>query len=373
LIPENQHLHENAFDPSRAADGSARFLVRLALVASFFLCECMAATPAPIRSETPLTAIPDIPDDKFWSTDDWITPIENRLANNQIRARSVLAPKYVDRRTATSVPAYIVQSGPFDEFKFGNFAEEGYFVLVDQDRNSLRLCPIHREMDEPANPRRKGPRKPGAAIHTVQSSGLNLSGNCIQDLPRTTSRFRVQGILPLTATNTFPFRVGGNPKDFDHDLSASLARIPDRKTLPPELLQEDPPWKTMAASPSLPEGLRASIMTESGRSLLEVDFALPELKGERLHLDPDIVLPTGNRAPEAVKWVHVLAAGEDHMHPSKVLLPVVGGAQAPLVRGHAKIDLGRLFPGMASTDFQSVYVFSGAAAVGPLELPGRKP
>ncbi|MBK9578189.1 MAG: hypothetical protein IPO40_14020 [Fibrobacteres bacterium] len=341
---------------------------------SFFLllCGCMAAHSVSNRSETPLIAIPEIPDPKFWSQDDWITPLENDLAKNLHRARWILAPKHIDRRTAPSIPLNIVQSGPFDEFEYGNFAEEGFAVLVDMDRGSIGLGPISPKTDAARKPRKKGPRQPGAAIHTVQTSGLDLASRFFPDFARTTGRFKVRGILPLAATASVEIDVGADPSAFPKDLSAALATIPERTSLPPELLQASPPWKALAAPPSLDEGLRGTLSTESGHAFLEVDFALPELRGERLHLEPGAVLPSGNRPPDAVKWIHILAAGEDSMLPIHLLLPVVASADDALLRGHAKIDLGRLLPGSANGDFQSVYVFSGAESVGPLELPARK-
>lgn len=342
-------------------------------VASFFLflCGCMAATPVSNRSEPPLTAIPEIPDPEFWSQDDWITPLENDLSKNSQRARWILAPKHVDQRTASSIPVYIVQAGPFEEFQYGNFAEEGFALLMDMDRGSMFLGPIFPKTDEPRNPRRKGPRQPGAAIHTVQSSGLDLASRFFPDFTRSTGRFKVQGILPLAATAAVEIHVGADPSAFQKDLAAALATIPERTALPPELLQENLPWKALPAPPSLAEGLRATLSAESDRNFLEVDFALPELRGERLRLEPGTRLPSGNRLPDAVKWIHVLAAGEGSMQPVQVLLPVVATPQDPLLRGHAKIDLDRLIPHIAGGNFESVYVFSGAFSVGPLALPAR--
>ncbi|MBK8801264.1 MAG: hypothetical protein IPN71_04260 [Fibrobacteres bacterium] len=320
-----------------------------------------------------MSKLPTIADEVFWSDSNWIVPLQNRMANECIPAREILMPGFADRTKTSVLPAYLVQAGPFEEFREGSIAEEGYFVLIDIDRNALDLARIDDADDSPVEPRSKEPREPTGSPYGLVFSPFDLAARFFPDFPHATGNYRALGILPLTATRPVAFRVGGDPTAFDRDLSASLALIPDRTTLPPELLQEDHPWKAMAAPPSLPEGLRARVQTESGRNFLEIDFALPELRGERLHLEPGAVLPSGNRPPEAVKWIHVLAAGEDCIQPAKVLLPVVGGAQDPLVRGHAKIDLNRLFSGMASGDFQSIYVICGPAAIGPLELPLRKP
>ena len=133
------------------------------------------------------------------------------------------------------------------------------------------------------------------------------------------------------------------------------------------------PWKALAAPPSIGEGLRAMLSTEPAGVFLEVEFALPELRGERLHLEPGAVLPSGNRPPDAVKRIHILAAGEDHSRTIQMLLPVVASPDDSLLRGHAKIDLRKILPDMADGNIRSIYVFSGSSGIGPLVLSPGKP
>ncbi|HOX51389.1 MAG TPA: hypothetical protein PKY05_07865 [Fibrobacteria bacterium] len=244
---------------------------------------------------------------------------------------------------------------------------------MDIDRNTLDLVRIDDADDSPAEPKPKGPRQPTGSPYGMSTSPFDLAARFFPDFAQTTGRYRLQAILPLQRTAPVAFDLGCSPSTFSLDLASSLEAILDRGSIPAELMQETLPWRALAAPPSLGEGLRATLLTESGRKYLEIDFALPELRGERLHLEAGAVLPSGNRPPDAVKWIHVVAAGEDYLQPAKVLLPVVGGAPDRLLRGHAKIDLDRVFSGMANSDFQSVYVFSGSESIGPLELPVRKP
>lgn len=313
--------------------------------------------------------IPAIADDQFWSPNNWTSAIESDLAKDLVRTRSILAPHHVDTRIRSTLPVSIFQAGPFEEFRFGNLADDGYVAAVDQDRNTLRICAINQKSDAPAGARRKGPRQPGLAIHTVQSSGLDLGSRCHLDLSSSISRYRVMAILPLAATDAAVVQVGGDPATFDQDLSAALGTIQDRQEIPPEFLAETHPWKALAAPPSLAPGLRATVAHSSGRDLLDVEFALPELRGERLHLEPGAVLPSGHRPPDAVKRIHVLAAGEEFLQSAQVLLPAFAGGADGLLRGHASIDLGLLLPNVDRTEIQSVYLFSGDGSVGPLEFP----
>jgi hypothetical protein len=311
--------------------------------------------------------------DEFWTAPEKIRLAKADYVNNETPVRAILGPAVVDRDLRSTIPVLLLQGGGFEEFRDGSISSEGTLVVMDIDRNTLQIDPVDRSENEGDDPSNSSPRQPTGSRYALESVPVDLAERFFQDLPRTTGRYRLTALASGRASTTLEFRVGPGGPAFDQELSHRLALIPDRRTLPPELLQEDPPWKPMTAPPTLPEGLRASILTESGRAFLEVDFALPEFRGERLHLESSAVLPSGNRPPDAVKWVHVLAAGEDYVQPAKVLLPVAGGAQDQLLRGHAKIDLNLLFSGMATGDFQSVYVFSGAAATGPLELPARKP
>ncbi|MBK9578190.1 MAG: hypothetical protein IPK50_09910 [Fibrobacterota bacterium] len=308
----------------------------------------------------------------FWSGSTWVSSLQNHLVNEGLHAREFLMPRYADRTKVKVLPCYLFQAGPFEEFRNGSFAEDGHLALVDIDRNTLDLVRIDDADDTPSEPKSKEPRQPTGSPYGMGTSPFDLAARFFPDFAQTTGRYRLQAILPLQATTPVAFEVGGAPSAFSQDLASSLEAIPDRKSIPPELLREDQPWKALAAPPSLGEGLRARLLTESDRHFLDVDFALPELEGERLHLEPGAVLPSGNRPPDAVKWIHILAAGEEHLHPTKVLLPVVASAEDALLRGHARIELQRLYPGLDGNSIQSVYIFSGAESVGPLELPARE-
>lgn len=344
------------------------------LLASFLLVSCIGApTTRFTRPDRPMSRMPKIAAEEFWSGSDWITPLENRMANECIPAREIQMPPYADRTKMTILPCYLFQAGPFEEFRNGSFADDGHLVLVDIDRNTLDLVRIDDADDTPAEPKSKAPRQPTGSPYGMRTSPFDLAARFFPDFVHTTGRYQVRGIQGLANTDPASFNVGGEPSAFAQELSSSLELIPDRVSIPPELLAKDQPWKALATPPSLAEGLQATLLTESGHDFLEVEFALPELRGERLHLEPGAVSPSGIRPPDAAKRVHILAAGEDRVQPFQLLLPAAASAGDSLLRGHAKIDLQHLFPSLASGDFQSIYVFSGSAMVGPLDLPARKP
>lgn len=311
--------------------------------------------------------------DEFWTSPEKVRLAIADYINNETPTSSILGPSEVDRNAKSTIPVILLQGGGFEEFRLGSISSQGTMALIDLDRNTLQIDPVDKSEDESDDEPDDKARQPTGSRYALESVPVDLAERFFPDLPHTAGRYRLVALLWASASSAHDFRVGPPGPDFERELSLQLGTIPERRTIPQDLLQDDHPWKALAAPPSLREGLRASLPTESQRVFLEVDFALPELRGERLHLEPGAILPSGNRPPDAVKWIHILAAGEDQVHHVRVLLPVFAYTDDALLRGHARIDLERLFPGISNGGTRSIYVFSGSSGIGPLVLSPGKP
>lgn len=315
-----------------------------------------------------------VDNDAYWNDPAAFSAVRRTIFQEGKHQRLLLGPSWVDRTLRKTIPVQIVQCGTQKDFVEGSLASKGMLVLVDRDRNLLQLSPAAWDpMVSQAPPVPPAPANPDDKDLGLQSTQTDLVGRFFPDLSHTTGRFRLVGVLSIASTLAMDFQIGTIQEKFPQELAASLATIPARKSIPAELVVEPRPWKAMAASESIAKGLRAQILPEGQRLVLKLEFALPELAGERLHLEPGAVMPNGMRPPDAVKWVHLVLAGTKTYDRHSLLLPVSLGFADHLVRGRFELDLTLLAPKITSAGAVSIALFSGSESEGPLLAPQVTP
>ncbi len=324
-----------------------------------------------------MDSTPAIPNEDFWSDAPTVTLEQIRLTKEDRPQLLLLGPSAIDPTRHRTIPVSLFQKGTREDFVQGSLTGNGLLVLVDQDRNQILTAPPEKPMNfQPAPPL---PRPAGAPVEAPKGYGgsgtrIDLASRFFPEIDHTLGRYRLMGVLPRMATRGLAFRIGPSGTEFEPKLQESLGRIPGRTSVPEELFTPKRPWKAISVSPDLPEGIVAESSGSKERPTLTVGFALPELPGERIHLEPGAVMPDGTLPPEVLKKLHLLFCFEGFFYRSATLeLPAHKNPRDALLRGRVEVDLIAIEPAAARPGLVSVYVFSGASVLGPLFMDPAKP
>ncbi|MBK9577608.1 MAG: hypothetical protein IPK50_06835 [Fibrobacterota bacterium] len=312
----------------------------------------------------------------FWGNPGKIEDVGRACFDSRKPCRLLLAPEWVDREDRKTIPVWMVQCGSLREFHRGSLKSDALLALVDLDRNSLQLSGADAEPAVSVQPF-GGPPKPveeadipDDSFHE-SSTQVDLRPKFFPDLAHTTGRFKLVALLAVASTLASDLQVGSDASSFAKALAASLATLKPRTVVPSEFVAETAAWKALAAPPGLPKGVRAEVAWKNNRALLVLDFALPELPGERIELEPGAVLPNGARPPGFAKNIHLVLMGKAANATKTLLLPVGERSADGLLRGKFEVDLLSVQPNLVDWKFQSVYALSGEALVGPVAIPAR--
>lgn len=312
----------------------------------------------------------------FWGNPGKIEDVGRACFDSRKPCRLLLAPEWVDREDRKTIPVWMVQCGSLRDFHRGNLKSDALLALVDLDRNHLQLASAEAEPAVGVQPF-GGPPKPveeadipDDSFHQ-SSTQSDLRQKFFPNLAQTTGRFKLVALLAVASTLASDLRVGSDASTFAKDLAASLSTVNPHAGIPPEFVALAPPWKAMAAKPDLPKGLHAEISWKNGRSVLVLEFALPQLPGERVDLEPGAVLPNGTRPPGFAKNIHLVLMGKMANANKSLLLPVADKSADGLLRGKFEVDLVSVQPNLLEWRFQSLYVLSGDAMSGPVAIPAR--
>ncbi|MBK8800535.1 MAG: hypothetical protein IPN71_00475 [Fibrobacteres bacterium] len=310
----------------------------------------------------------------FWGNPGKIEEIGRACFDSRKPCRLLLAPEWVDREDRKTIPVWMVQCGSLRDFHRGNLKSDALLALVDLDRNHLQLASAEAEPAVGVQPF-GGPPKPveeadipDDSFHQ-SSTQSDLRQKFFPNLAQTTGRFKLVALLAVASTLASDLRVGSDASTFAKDLAASLATSKPRRVVPPEFVADTVAWKALAAPPRLPKGVRAEIAWKNNRPLLVLDFALPELPGERIDLEPGTVLPKTASVPGFAKSIHLILMGRAANAAKSLLLPAGERGADGLLRGKFEVDLLAVQPTLVEWKFQSVYVLSGDAMVGPIAIP----
>lgn len=319
-----------------------------------------------------MDSTPAIPNEDFWSNAPTVTLEQIRLTKEDKPQILLLGPSAIDPLQHRTIPVTLYQKGTREDFLEGSFTGNGILVLVDQDRNRVLTAPPEKPMNfQPAAPRPGQPEAPLEAPKGYGGSGtkIDLAARFFPEIDHTLGRYRLMGVLPRIATRPLSFRIGPVGPDFETKLRESLGRIPQRTSVPEELSDPKRPWKAISVPSDLPEGIVAEFSGSKEHPILTIGFALPELPGERIQLAPGAVMPDGTLPPEGVKRLHLLFCFEGFFYRSATLeLPAHRNPRDALRRGRYEVDLIALEPTTTRSGLVSVYLFSGASALGPMIL-----
>lgn len=315
-----------------------------------------------------------IENDAHWNDPDAFSGVRRKIFQEGKRQRLLVGPSWVDQARHKTIPVQMIQCGTQKDFVEGSLASQGMLVLVDRDRNLLQISPADwNPMVSQAPVLPPPPANPDDKDLGLQSTQTDLVGRFFPDLPHVTGRFRLVGVLSIATTLAMDFQVGASQAKFPEELASVLASIPPRKSIPAEIMGEPRPWKALAVSEEIAKGIRAQILPQADHLVMKLEFALPQLPGERLQLEPGAVMSNGMRPPDGVKWVHLVLAGTKNCDRHSLLLPVSMGFSDQLARGRFEVDLSQLAPSIAAQTMSSLYLFSGSEWAGPLQIPLPKP
>lgn len=315
--------------------------------------------------------------DDFWAKTGKLKEIARLSFDSRKPCRLLLVPEWVDREERKTIPVWMVQCGSLRDFHRGNLKSDALLALVDIDRNRLQLSGADDEPAVSVQPFGGPPQPveeadiPGDSFHE-SSFQADLRPKFFPDLAHTTGRFKLVALLAAASTLASDLQVGADPSSFAKELAASLSTIKPRDAIPPEFVQASPPWSAVVAKSDSKEGIRAEMAWRNKRAILALEFALPQLPGERIELAPGAVLPNGSRPPGFAKSIHLVLMGKAANATKSLLLPVGERSADGLLRGKFEVDLLALQPNLVEWKFQSVYVFSGEAMTGLVEIP-RQP
>ncbi|HNY29518.1 MAG TPA: hypothetical protein PKO15_01400 [Fibrobacteria bacterium] len=309
-------------------------------------------------------------DDKFWTDPDEVAEAFDRRFEDGEPFLAVIGPTRFDPSLHEDLPIQLAQAGRVRDFVERNLLRNGRIVLVDLDRNSVRICDVDvPQGEQPDRPPVKPPDLDAPQVG-MQSIQLDLCTDRFPELHEEIGRYRLMAILPHVQTDPIDFKVGPDEPAFGKALRESLAEMPRRNAVPESIFAENKPWKAVAMPQGLPEGIALELGVEGERLHAAVSTAIQEMPNERLVLEPGAILPNGTRPPDALRRLHLVALSDRSAYAISLEVPVNGDASGGLLRGCVSIDLERAFPGWRKAELRSLRVFCGSWMAGPVSFPG---
>lgn len=307
--------------------------------------------------------------DRFWTDAKSVKAVFRGRFEEGSPFVSAIGPSHFDPEKRSSLPFQFAQAGTVRDFLAGSLLKNGRIVLMDLDRNRLRICDVDvPKGDLPARPP-VGQIDLEDPAFGMQTRQVDLCDDRFAGIEREVGHFRMVAILPHQQTEPVDFLVGPDEPRFSDALGLALADIPIRDSIPSALLSESKSWKAIAIRPGFPEGLDLQIVLEGGQVHAVVSVALEEMRGERLILEPGAVMSNGMKPPDAIRTVHLVACLQDGVFLASLEIPVNGSSGDSLLRGSAAIDLDRIFSGWRAAGVLSLRLFCGGWMAGPHPMP----